>query len=278
MLDPGETGVGGVTVTATVTTSSGVRTYTTVTDATGYYQFTDLPAGDYVVTLDPTTVPIGLVPSILTRSTTLVINGADDSLDLALVPRVGPVAADDYDETPQDTPVTIPVVGNDSIPAGTAVTVTAVTQPSHGTVVINGDGTVTYTPATGFAGTDTFTYTICDLDSLAALGDNPATRLVFCSTATVTIVTPPPDPSPPGSQTTPTTTTPTTTPTTPPTTPPTTVTTTPPATATTPPTPSTGPLPRSGSSPAPFQAIGLGFLAAGLLLLLGSRRRRPEEV
>ena len=263
VLDPGEPGVGGVTVTATVTTTSGVLTFTTVTDSTGYYQFTDLPAGDYVVTMDTTTIPVGLVPSILIRSTTLVVNGADDSLDLALVPRVGPIAADDDAETPADTPVVIPVLDNDTIPGGTTVTVTAVTDPPNGTAVINPDGTVTYTPDTGFAGTDTFTYTICDLDALTAFGDNAATRAVFCSTATVTVTTPPPVPVEPGSQTTPTTTTPTTT--TPTTSTPTT------STGDTPTVSST--LPRSGSDSRPIQTLAVVFLAAGLALIGASRRR-----
>ena len=30
--------------------------------------------------------------------------------------------------------------------------------PSHGTVVVNANGTIVYTPTTGFAGTDNFAY------------------------------------------------------------------------------------------------------------------------
>ena len=36
----------------------------------------------------------------------------------------------------------------------------AVTPGSHGTVVMNGDGTVTYTPNTGFSGNDSYAYTV----------------------------------------------------------------------------------------------------------------------
>ncbi|MFI1097581.1 esterase-like activity of phytase family protein [Streptomyces sp. NPDC020917] len=36
------------------------------------------------------------------------------------------------------------------------------TDPSHGTATVNADGTFTYTPSTGFTGTDTFTYTTTD--------------------------------------------------------------------------------------------------------------------
>jgi CshA-type fibril repeat protein len=72
---------------------------------------------------------------------------------------VNPAGVDDVATTPTNTPVVIPVLAND----GTiGLTVTLVTDPPHGRVVINPDGTVTYTPDTGFSGTDTFTYTACD--------------------------------------------------------------------------------------------------------------------
>ena len=48
---------------------------------------------------------------------------------------------------------------------------------TQGTVVLNADGTISYTPQTGFLGDDTFSYSICD-------DDEPEN---FCSTATVTI-------------------------------------------------------------------------------------------
>ena len=67
--------------------------------------------------------------------------------------------AEDSDAT---TPIT--VLANDTDPdTGTTLTITAVTQPTNGTVVITGGGTgLTYTPDANFAGTDSFTYTITD--------------------------------------------------------------------------------------------------------------------
>jgi len=73
-----------------------------------------------------------------------------------------PVAADDSANTNEDTPVTINVLANDSDPDGNALTVTGVTQPANGSVVINGGTTVTYTPNSNWNGVDTFTYTISD--------------------------------------------------------------------------------------------------------------------
>jgi gliding motility-associated-like protein len=55
-----------------------------------------------------------------------------------------------------------------------ASSVSIITQPLHGTVVVNNDGTITYTPDNGFTGTDKLTYQVCD-------NANPAN----CSTAEV---------------------------------------------------------------------------------------------
>ncbi|TXS88886.1 hypothetical protein FV139_21005, partial [Parahaliea maris] len=66
-------------------------------------------------------------------------------------------AIDDVETTEQGEPVVIDVLDNDIFVEGSIVT--SVTQPSNGTVVINPDNTVTYTPNPGFFGEDTFTYT-----------------------------------------------------------------------------------------------------------------------
>ena len=71
-------------------------------------------------------------------------------------------ARDDSATTPFQTPVTINVLANDVDPQGDTFSITAHTNPSHGTVVQNNDGTFTYTPANGFTGSDSFTYTITD--------------------------------------------------------------------------------------------------------------------
>jgi LPXTG-motif cell wall-anchored protein len=76
---------------------------------------------------------------------------------------VTPVGTDDAATTPGGTPVNIPVLGND--PAGPSLTIQSTTPPTHGDVVINPDGTVTYTPDPGFSGIDTFTYTACDAEN-----------------------------------------------------------------------------------------------------------------
>jgi Bacterial Ig domain len=51
------------------------------------------------------------------------------------------------------------VLANDTDPnAGTTLTATLVSNPAHGTVVFNPDGSFSYAPAPGFMGTDSFTY------------------------------------------------------------------------------------------------------------------------
>ncbi|MCX7561934.1 Ig-like domain-containing protein, partial [Sulfitobacter sp. F26204] len=63
----------------------------------------------------------------------------------------------------EDDTVTIDVLGNDTDPNGDPLTVTEATAP-NGTVTINPDGTLDYTPNPDFNGEDTITYTVEDPD------------------------------------------------------------------------------------------------------------------
>ncbi len=87
--------------------------------------------------------------------------GADEFMGVITVNRP-PVANDDTVTAVRNKAVRITVLANDSDPDGDPLTVTATTSPARGSVVINADGTITYTPSNGFFGTDTFTYTISD--------------------------------------------------------------------------------------------------------------------
>ncbi|WP_321423649.1 Ig-like domain-containing protein [uncultured Methanobacterium sp.] len=73
-----------------------------------------------------------------------------------------PVAMDDTSNTVEDSRVTIPVLGNDSDVDGDSLTVSGVGSAGHGSVVLNGDNTVTYTPDVNWFGSDSFTYTVSD--------------------------------------------------------------------------------------------------------------------
>ena len=75
---------------------------------------------------------------------------------------VSPVAGDDAATTSEDTAVTIGVLANDSDADGDAVAVASVSAPSHGTAVVNAEGTIAYTPAADYSGSDSFTYIATD--------------------------------------------------------------------------------------------------------------------
>lgn len=82
-----------------------------------------------------------------------------------------PTTTADSQTTPEDTPLVFPgyeLTGNDSRgPANESaqtLTVTAVTATAttHGSVVLEADGTVTYTPAADYYGAASFSYTVTD--------------------------------------------------------------------------------------------------------------------
>lgn len=86
-----------------------------------------------------------------------------------------PIANDDLASTIEDQDVTFSVADNDTdVEDGTLdpTTIVFVNQPTQGTVYLNNDGSITYSPANNFNGTDEFQYTIKDSDNF---GSNAAT-------------------------------------------------------------------------------------------------------
>ncbi len=99
-----------------------------------------------------------------------------------------PTANNDVAYTAKDTAVNINILANDTDPNPSNVgtldpsSVAIVAQPANGTVAINPKtGIATYTPTTGFVGTDTFKYTVEDTTG--------ATSNV--ATVTITVENPP---------------------------------------------------------------------------------------
>ena len=82
----------------------------------------------------------------------------------------GVVGTEDNYTTEEGAPIMGNVASNDSDPDGDdlVINTTPITTPTNGTVVINPDGTFTYTPNTDYFGTDSFTYEVCD-DVVATL-------------------------------------------------------------------------------------------------------------
>ena len=98
-----------------------------------------------------------------------------------------PQATDDFFNTSEDNGLADNVLNNDSDPNGDPVTASLVTNVSNGVLVLNPDGSFTYTPASNFSGTDSFTYEACD--------DNSPTNNCIQATVVITVtpVNDPPD-------------------------------------------------------------------------------------
>ncbi len=90
-------------------------------------------------------------------------NGGSDTATVTITTSNGaPVAGDDTASTPWGTVLNGSVTANDSDPNGDPLTYVLGTGPTHGTVVMNTNGTFSYTPAVGYTGADSFTYTVSD--------------------------------------------------------------------------------------------------------------------
>lgn len=94
-------------------------------------------------------------------------------------------AADDTDTTASGEPVVVPVLENDRAPDGDFPQVTEAGYPDAGTARLTKDSTaVRYTPADGYAGTDTFRYTVA-----TETGDTAGAKV------TLVVEKPPPTPA-----------------------------------------------------------------------------------
>ncbi len=88
-------------------------------------------------------------------------NEATISINVSAVNN-NPLALDDGLATDVNTPVLFNVLANDSDPDGDTLIVTSVGTPVSGNLVWTSDGSMFYTPKTGFNGVETFSYTISD--------------------------------------------------------------------------------------------------------------------
>ena len=73
-----------------------------------------------------------------------------------------PVAVDDSASALEDANATGNLLTNDSDPEGDSLGAAKATDPANGAVLVNANGTFTYTPAANFNGSDSFTYTVSD--------------------------------------------------------------------------------------------------------------------
>jgi subtilisin-like proprotein convertase family protein len=94
-------------------------------------------------------------------------DGTDDSnvatvrITVNSVNDAPPDAQGDSAATDEDTAVLIDVLANDSDVDGDTLSITGVTNPAHGTAVVDNDK-INYTPAQDYNGPDSFSYTVSD--------------------------------------------------------------------------------------------------------------------
>ena len=107
-------------------------------------------------------------PNTALRTVSFVVNdGTDDSNPATknihvVAVNTAPIAVDDEVTVTEDTPATGNVLTNDSDPEGNALTASLTVAPVNGTIVLNADGSFTYSPNTNYNGPDSFEYQVCD--------------------------------------------------------------------------------------------------------------------
>jgi hypothetical protein len=138
--------------------------------------------GDFVARL---TVLTGTFPNAYKLELTVDCNGQLQRAegDLTVI-NLAPMAVDDSASTTQDTPVAIAVTANDRDPDPGNGYQTFVVEhgspPPNGTIQVQPDGIILYTPHAGFLGQDQFQYSLCD-NVITAAGT------ADCGIATVTV-------------------------------------------------------------------------------------------
>jgi YD repeat-containing protein len=141
-------------------------------------------------TIDPSRTTITYVPphnvTGIDTFTYTVSDGRDftavqGTVEVVIQPVVSPppVAMADSATTLAETQVMIPVLNNDQDPAGGGLLVIGVTQTPHAAIGFT-NNSVSYLPNYGFIGTDTFQYTVKDINGLrssanvtVSVGNNP---------------------------------------------------------------------------------------------------------
>jgi hypothetical protein len=155
---------------------------TATTDSKGHLKFAGLyQGGNFTVTQKSSPSGYAALGGPLSAKvpavTTAANAGKEYDVPVKLAP-LPPTAVDDTTSTSRDQSTVIKVLSNDK--AVTApLSITSVAKPQHGKAVANPDGTITYTPKTGYSGTDTFTYAVRN-----ALGGTDT------ATVTVTVIAP----------------------------------------------------------------------------------------
>src|SRR5690606_24405753 len=133
-------------------------------------------------------------PSTAARTISFVANdGTTNSSpatrDVEIVAvNTAPVAVDDEIAVTEDIPATGNALTNDSDVEGNALTASLVTAPVNGTVVLNADGSFTYTPNSNYNGLDSLEYQVCD-NGTPSLCDTAWVRFTISAVNDAPIIT-----------------------------------------------------------------------------------------
>jgi VCBS repeat-containing protein len=136
--------------TRTFSLGAGAPSGATINPSSGAFSWTPSTDGNFPVTV------------IVTDSGTPAMNDSE-AITIAVTPpgNTAPVANPDSYNTDAGTVLNVGapgVLGNDTDANSNPLTAVKVTDPSNGSVILNADGSFTYTPNANFNGSDSFTY------------------------------------------------------------------------------------------------------------------------
>ncbi|MFN6077231.1 MAG: cadherin-like domain-containing protein, partial [Fluviicola sp.] len=157
LTNGGDSDPDGTPLVVTTTPVDGPNNGTIIINTDGTYTYTPNPnfnGNDTVIV------------SVCDSGTPLPAICVNDTIFITVTPvNDAPIVDNEIITTPEETPISGDLTnGGDSDPDGTplVVTTTPVDGPNNGTIIINTDGTYTYTPNPNFNGNDTVIVSVCD--------------------------------------------------------------------------------------------------------------------
>jgi len=119
------------------------------------------------------------LPSVTEGTDIIEITGCSEILDdcqtieaeitIGCATNLPPIAEEDNATTSEEESIVITVLDNDEDPDGDPINVCAYTQPLLGMVEAQSNGTFIYYPSAGYTGSDSFTYTVCDINGASTI-------------------------------------------------------------------------------------------------------------
>jgi hypothetical protein len=176
-------------------------------DLAGYRVYYGTSSGEYINFVDMGLTTTCRLDNLLEDVTFYIALKAYDTANnesdfseevygIGIVDNGAPVANDDFYSSDGGTSLRVAapgVLGNDTDPEGDRLGAALMSHPANGGVVLNIDGSFTYTPTDGFSGRDSFTYKATDgtLDSDTAtvtIAANPSDQALRVSDITIAIL------------------------------------------------------------------------------------------